>query len=245
MKRFLSKNKENNCFLIENTEHNHLKNVLRQNIGDEIEVVGFDESVYVCKITEIFKNYSIAEILEKKECFANPKKDLTVFQALVKNDNMNLIVQKLSEVGVTTLIPFESEFITAKDSKNKNGKLQEIANQSIKQCKRSIPLKVENTISFKELLKCLNIFDYVLFANEQEDAYPLKDALKCIVSKGIENTRIALVVGSEGGFSVKEIEELKKLSNLKSFTLGKRILRAETASIMLSGIILYELEEFC
>jgi len=243
MKRFLSSNLDNNCFIIENTEHNHLKNVLRQTLGDKIEVVGLDEFVYTCEIVEISKNLSKAVILEKTDCFANPKKDLTVFQALVKNDNMNLIVQKLSEIGVSTLVPFESEFITAKDSKNKNGKLQEIANQSIKQCKRSIPLKVENTISFKELLKNLESFDTVLFANEQENLSPLKTILNNLtVSK---QEKIALVVGSEGGFSVKEIEELKKLKNVKSFTLGKRILRAETASIMLSGIVLYELEEFC
>ena len=243
MKRFLSSNKENNCFIIENTEHNHLKNVLRQMPGDEIEVVGFDEFVYVCKIKEIAKNFTIAEILEKKLCFANPKKDLTVFQALVKNDNMSLIVQKLSEIGVSTLIPFESEFITAKDSKNKQGKLQEIANQSIKQCKRSIPMMVENTISFKDLLKIFENFDVVLFANEQETISPVKDVLNNLTER--EKKKIALIVGSEGGFSVREVDELKKLNNVKSFTLGKRILRAETASIMLSGIVLYELEEFC
>ena len=243
MKRFLSTNKENNCFIIENSEHNHLKNVLRQAVGDKIEVVGFDEFVYTCEITEISKNFSKAIILEKNECFANPKCKFTVFQALVKNDNMNLIVQKLSEIGVSTLIPFESEFITAKDSKNKQGKLQEIANQSIKQCKRSIPLKVEQVLSFKEMVNKLNNFDIVLFANEQETISPLKAVLNNIES--IESKRIALIVGSEGGFSTKEIDELKRLSNVQSFTLGKRILRAETASIMLSGIVLYELEEFC
>lgn len=240
MKRFLSSNLKDDEFLIENMEHNHLKSVLRQAVGDRIEIVGLDEFVYLCEISEINKNYSKARVLEKKECFANPKQHLTVFQALVKNDNMSLIVQKLSEIGVSDLIPFESEFITAKDSKNKQGKLQEIANQSIKQCKRSIPLKVHETISFKELLVKIQEFDIVLFANEQETALPIKNA----VEKISKDKKIALIVGSEGGFSDKEIEALKKIENLKSFTLGKRILRAETASIMLSSIILYELEEY-
>ena len=83
-------------------------------------------------------------------------------------------------------------------------------------------------------------FDIVLFANEQETALPIKNA----VEKISKDKKIALIVGSEGGFSDKEIEALKKIENLKSFTLGKRILRAETASIMLSSIILYELEEY-
>ena len=243
MKRFLSSKIENGCFIFENPEHNHLKNVLRQTVGDKIEVVGYDEFVYLCEINEISKNYSKALILEKNECKANPKKEITIFQALVKNDNMSLIVQKLSEVGVTNLIPFESEFITAKDSKNKQSKLQEIANQSIKQCKRSIPLNIHDTLSFKEMLKELKNYDLVLFANEQETVLPLKEVLKNLGKEN--NEKIAIIIGSEGGFSTKEIETLKTLENVKSFTLGKRILRAETASIILSAIVLYELEEFC
>jgi len=166
MKRFLCYEIKDGYALIKDMEHNHLKNVLRLNIGDKIECVGIDEAIYVCEISKIEKSLTLAKVLEKQVCMSNPKVKLTVFQALVKNDNMSLIVQKLSELGVSTLVPFESEFITSKDSKNKQAKLQEIANQSIKQCKRSIPMMVERTLSFKEMVEALKDFDKVIFAKK-------------------------------------------------------------------------------
>ena len=123
---------------IDGIEHNHIKNVLRQKIGDEIILVCGDEYDYFAKIVDISKGETEVEITSKEKNTANPKSDVTVFQALVKSDNMSLIVQKLTELGVKSFVPFESEFITSKDKNNKASKLQEISNQSIKQCKRSI-----------------------------------------------------------------------------------------------------------
>ena len=153
---------------------------------------------------------------------------------------MSLIVQKLSELGATSLVPFESEFITSKDSKNKQGKLQEIANQSIKQCRRSIPLKVQKTLSFDEMINSLKPFDKIIFANEKETSKSLNDTLKELK----ETDNVAIIIGSEGGFSDKEISAISKLTNAISISLGSRILRAETASIFLTGLVLYELKEY-
>lgn len=240
MKRFLCYEIKDGYALIRDMEHNHLKNVLRLNIGDKIECVGIDEAIYVCEISKIEKSLTLAKVLEKQVCMSNPKVKLTVFQALVKNDNMSLIVQKLSELGVSTLVPFESEFITSKDSKNKQAKLQEIANQSIKQCKRSIPMLVERTLSFKEMVEALKDFDKVIFANEKESTKSLNDILKDLDIKD----KVAIIIGSEGGFSDSEIMAISSLKNAVSISLGSRILRAETASIFLSGLVLYELKEY-
>ena len=240
MKRFLCYELKDGYALIRDSEHNHLKNVLRLNIGDKIECVGLDEFVYLCQIQKIEKSQTYALVLEKQVCLSNPKVNLTVFQALVKNDNMSLIVQKLSELGVTSLVPFESEFITSKDSKNKQGKLQEIANQSIKQCRRSIPLKVQKTLSFDEMINSLKPFDKIIFANEKETSKSLNDTLKELK----ETDNVAIIIGSEGGFSDKEISAISKRTNAISISLGSRILRAETASIFLTGLVLYELKEY-
>lgn len=218
-------------------EHNHIKNVMRMNVGDSIILVCGDNFDYFATIVEMSKGDTTCFIHAKDKNVYNPVNDVTVFQALVKSDNMSLIVQKLTELGVTRLVPFESEFVTSKDKIGKANKLQEVSNQSIKQCKRSIPMKVENTLSFKNMIGELKNFDLIIFANETEKDINLKNI-------NIEKTsKIAIIVGSEGGFSSNEIEELMKVG-AKSISLGKRILRAETACIALTSVIMFEIGEW-
>lgn len=238
MKRFFINRelKVNSFIKIDGVEHNHIKNVMRLKIGDEIILVCGDEFDYLARITNFSKGDTEVEVLSREVNNANPKCDVTVYQALVKSDNMSLIVQKLTELGVKTLVPFESEFITSKDKNNKCQKLQEISNQSIKQCKRSIPIKVENTRTFSEMLGELNKYDIVIFANECEKSYDLNSLKVC-------DGKIALIIGSEGGFSNREIS-LLQAKGVKSISMGNRILRAETASISLVAVIMYLLGEW-
>ena len=152
MRRFLAEKFNNDKVILEGTEHNHLKNVLRLKEGDEVIVVCGDEYVYTCVIEKISKGDTILKVVDKTLNTYNPVSDVTVFQALTKHDNMTLIVQKLTELGVKTFIPFESQFITSKDKYSKQEKLQIISNQSIKQCKRSIPMEVKETLNFNNLV---------------------------------------------------------------------------------------------
>lgn len=238
MKRFYV-NKElqlNSKVTIEGIEHNHISNVMRLKVGDEIILVCGDNYDYLARIIDISKGKTIVEVFGQELNKANPRSDVTVFQALVKSDNMSLIVQKLTELGVKTFVPFESEFITSKDKFNKCQKLQEVSNQSIKQCKRSIPMRVEHTKSFKEMIEDLHNYDLVIFANECDKSEELK-------SLKIENKKIALIIGSEGGFSQQEIEMLIN-NGAKSISMGNRILRAETASISLTAVVMYLIGEW-
>lgn len=238
MKRFFvnSELKINSSIKIDGVEHNHIKNVMRLKIGDEIILVCGDDYDYLAKIVQFTKGDTEVEVLSREHNTYNPKCDVTVYQALVKSDNMSLIVQKLTELGVKTFVPFESEFITSKDKNNKCQKLQEISNQSIKQCKRSIPMKVENTRTFGEMLDELGAYDIVIFANECEKSYDLGNLNKI-------NGKVALIIGSEGGFSDREISLLQG-KGVKSISMGNRILRAETASISLVAVIMYLLGEW-
>ena len=127
--------------------------------------------------------------------------------------------------------------ITSKEKSGKTEKLQDISNQSIKQCKRSIPMIVQPTLSFNNMIKELEKFDIVIFANECEKNYDLK-SIDLTYDKSI-----AVIIGSEGGFSEDEINKLI-LYNAKSITLGKRILRAETAAIALTSVVMYEMGEW-
>ena len=240
MKRFYVDKSQlnNNQVVLDGSEHNHLKNVLRLNEGEEVIVVCGDEFDYICKISKIAKNNTLLEVVSKSENTYNPKADVTVFQALTKSENMSLIVQKLNELGVKTFVPFESRYITSKDKFNKQDKLQTVANQSVKQCKRSVPMQVEKTLSFAKLVESLSCFDVVIFANETEKTKNLKDV------KISHENKVAIIVGSEGGFSEDEIKEIEKQPNATSVSLGKRILRAETASIALTGVVMYLMDEW-
>lgn len=239
MKRFfVDKQLEvNSKIKIEGIEHNHIKNVMRMKVGDEIILVCGDDFDYHAKIVSISKGDTEVFLSSREENIYNPKANVTVFQALVKSDNMSLIVQKLTELGVKVFIPFESEYITSKDKFGKTNKLQEISNQSVKQCKRSIPMNVSQTMTFKEVLKALNDYDTILFANECERT----ESLSSISINKLD--KVAIIIGSEGGFSQKEIDELISIG-AKSVTLGKRILRAETASIALTSVVMCNMGEW-
>ncbi|MGN0960984.1 MAG: RsmE family RNA methyltransferase [Christensenellales bacterium] len=239
MKSFFVEEQLNNLkqISINGIEHNHIKNVMRMSVGDEIILVCGDEYDYVAKIISIKKGETICEIESKSLNLNNPTSNVTIFQALVKSDNMSLIVQKLNELGVKNFQPFESEFVTSKDKFGKVQKLQEISNQSSKQCKRSIPMKVEDIISFNQVVNKLSNFDEIIFANECEKVYKLSEIS---LSK---DKKIAVIIGSEGGFSSSEIEKLVNIG-AKSITLGKRILRAETASIALTSVVMYKIGEW-
>ncbi len=224
-------------YKIDGIEHNHIKNVMRMTMGDRVILVCGDNFDYEAEIVGMSKGDTTVTILEKKENIYNSSRDITVFQALVKSDNMSLIVQKLTELGVKTFVPFESEYITSKDKIGKVSKLQEISNQSIKQCKRSIPMHVCDVMNFKGMLKELSNYDTIIFANECER----QDKLSNIDLVGSD--KVAIIVGSEGGFSESEISSLVGMG-AKSISLGKRILRAETASIALTSVVAYLMGEW-
>lgn len=227
----------NKTYKIDGIEHNHIKNVMRMGVGDDLILVCGDECDYYGKIVSMSKGDTSVIVTHSEKNIYNPKCDVTVFQALVKSDNMTLIIQKLTELGVKTFVPFESEFITSKDKFGKTSKFQETSNQSVKQCKRSIPMCVSETISFDKLLCGLKDYDVVLFANECERVEKLE-------SIGLDkDKKVAIIVGSEGGFSESEIIKLRN-NGAKSISLGKRILRAETASIALTSVVMYLMGEW-
>lgn len=239
MKRFFIPNSQFNIndIVLTGVEHNHLKNVLRLTEGTQVIVVCEDGFDYVCNIEKIAKNQTNLTLVKKNVNIYDSKCNLSFFQALTKSDNMNLIVQKLTELGVKTFYPFESAFITAKDKFGKVEKLQNISNQSIKQCKRSVAMKVMPVLKFEQMLKKLEEFDLIIFANECEKTKPLN------ASMFDKAKNVAVIVGSEGGFSEDEILKIINCG-ANSVSLGKRILRAETASIALASVVMFLMGEW-
>jgi len=220
-------------------EHIHLSKVLRLHINDEVECFFDSSDVFLCKITEILKDKSILEIESSTPCTANAKTSVTLFQGLPKLDKLEFICQKLCEIGASEIVPFSSKFTIAKENENKIERLSKIIVSACKQCGRTQLLKVSKLVKFVEMLGKLKGYDKVIFANEKENSVTLKSALTTLNS----SQKIAIIVGSEGGFSTDEIEKICQQKNVFSVSLGKRILRTETASVVLCGSVLTALEE--
>ena len=228
MRRFFGR-VENNIAFIEDEEFLHLKTVLRMKEGDEVIVFNKTENEFFGKIKEMKKNCAVVEVLSSSKCKALPKKNITLFQAFTKREKLEIIVQKAVELGIKTFVPFDSKFCVAKDAINKKDRLEKIVLSACKQCECSLPMEVASSVKFDDMLKMAKNCDIVLFANEREG-----EKFDFSVLNKYKN--IGIIVGPEGGFSDEEKEKILKI-NAKSLTLGKRILRSETASIVLMGIV--------
>lgn len=233
LKRFYFDKEENeDLVVLKGQECVHCKNVMRLRKGDELIACCGDGFDYICKINEIKKDEIQCTVLEKKKNEQDATLNLVLYQANLKADKVELIVQKTSEIGVNELVLFDSDYCVAKnENSNKLGRFKKIAIESAKQCGRSSVIKLGKFIDFRELLVELSAFDMVVFAYENQKTTKITE-----LEGQFEN--IAVIIGSEGGFSPSECEQLLQLSNVRCVTLGKRILRAETASIVASALVM-------
>lgn len=228
MKKFFAK-KQGDFFILDGDELAHF-NVLRCKADEEVVVLGADGFDYLCKVEKVTKKQATLSVISKSKNTKNPKINISLFQGLVKGEKLDLIVQKLTELGITSLYTFESEYTIAKSNNNKIDRLNRVSCEACKQCGRSTPLNIFESISFKDMLVKLKEYDIVLFANEKDRIRNLTKLNAC--------NNIAIIVGSEGGFSDSEIEQIHGI-NAVNFGLGERILRAETAAITTSAIVAY------
>ncbi len=228
MRRFFGRENKGSIY-IEGEEFNHLKNVLRMNVGDELLVSLNDNFDYICSIQKLEKDKAICNINGKRECDGNPRKNITIFQAITKRQKFEFIVQKATEIGITKVVPFVSEFVIAKVTENKIERLKQIAMNACKQCERTIMPTIEKAVKVDDVIAQFKDYDIVLFANERAD-----------VGEKIKNldkyNNIAIIVGSEGGFSQKEKEKFID-AGATSISLGKRIYRCETASVAMMSLV--------
>lgn len=213
----------------------HIARSLRMAAGEEITVCDMQGNEYNCRISSFDNDKEVlAEILSQKKSENEPAIFITLYQALPKGDKLDTIIQKAVECGASRIVPFQSERCVVKiknDTEDKKKeRRQRISAEAAKQCGRSVIPDVTNPISFKEALEEAKHNDLILFCYEGDGTRPLGEILKDAFSKeNISPTSIAIFIGSEGGFSIKEAESAK-LSGAIMTGLGKRILRTETAS---------------
>ena len=238
---------KNDIIKIQGQDVNHIKNVLRKKVGDEIIICNSDkEYTYLCDITKIEKESIECKIVRGLEDFKSNIK-VTIMQGLPKKDKMDLVIQKSVELGCYDIQPVDMERCIVKyDEKDKKKKIerwQKVSEVAAKQCDRNFIPKVNNIMKLKNICNLLSEYDIVILAYEKEEKIKLKEALKTIKEKYGENEiKIAVIIGPEGGISLKEVEMIKENDNVVTVTLGKRILRTETVALNILSIIMYELD---
>ena len=221
----------------------HIRNVLRHKVNDELEVCDESGVRYLTKIRDFLENEILLDIIEQSDKNTEMPVKIDLYQGLPKSDKMDLIVQKTTELGVSTIIPVMTDRVIVKLEKgNENKKIErwnKIAAEAAKQSGRQLIPIVENVVNLEKIVENLSKYDIVIVPFECEKDSTLKNILKNVKNK-IEN--IAVVIGPEGGFSEKDIEILEKAPNVEKVSLGKRILRIETAGLATLAMLLYEYE---
>ncbi len=235
------KNKQDSQYIIEGTDYNHIKNVLRMEVGDTCLVSALGKSD-LCRIESFSDEAVYLEILEEDYTDTELPVKIHLFQGLPKGDKMEYIIQKCVELGVFAITPTEMKHcivkLDDKKAKSKVARWQSISESAAKQSKRNIIPEIREVSSFAKALEFAKGLDLILVPYENEEGMSATltalENLKNIKSVGI-------FIGPEGGFEKAEIEKAIE-SGAKIISLGKRILRTETAAITAVGMCMLEIE---
>ena len=225
---------ENEIIIDEKGDVNHLKNVFRVKIDEKVRAVD-GEKEYLCRVAELDKKSVTLVIDEIFEDRFSTKVKIDAAIGILKNDKMDLTIQKLTEIGINKIIPLSTKRGVAKVSEKKD-KWDLIVREALKQCQGVKPLIIDEVTKIEKLK--LEDYDLVIVPYECEDEYTLKNLLR---KQTKELKSVLYIVGPEGGFDIEEIEYLKQ-KGANIVTLGKRILRAETASIVVGGVLINEFQ---
>ncbi|MGN0384783.1 MAG: 16S rRNA (uracil(1498)-N(3))-methyltransferase [Lachnospiraceae bacterium] len=223
---------------------NHIKNVLRMKVGEEVAVSnGVDGKEYRCGIAAFEEDRVVLELRFVKEDGLELPSRVHLYQGLPKADKMELIIQKAVELGVYEIIPVETKRavvkLDAKKAKQKTERWQAIAEAAAKQSKRRIIPMVREPISFWKAVEEASSMEVKLIPYELAEGM---DRTRERMENLPENADIAVFIGPEGGFDEKEVE-LAMQNGIEAITLGKRILRTETAGFTVMAWIMYQLEK--
>ena len=233
--------KDSTILITDADDRKHMTKVLRLGIGDIINISDIVEFDYITEITAIEKDYIETRILDKQKFAREPELKITLFQGVPKQGKMETIIQKNVELGVFSIVPVFTDRSVVIDHGNFHKKIdrwQKVADEAVKQCKRGIIPQIQREISFREMINELVKYELILFPYENEENYTIKDCLRKLSDKP---KNVAIIIGPEGGFSEKEAELLVKIG-AQSVTLGKTILRTETAGMAAMAMVMYELE---
>ena len=236
MQRYF-KNTNLDIFELSEDDSYHIIKVMRNKIGDKIEVV-IDNNLFICEIVEI-KDLVKVRRVEEVECDSELPCYVTIAQSLVKEQKMDLILQKSCELGVSEIIPINATRSIVKLDKKETKKIErwnKILKEASEQSKRVVIPRVNEIMDIKDLANLDYDIKILCTVNE------LSTSLKNVLSKDLNNLKILLVIGPEGGFTDNE-EKILIDKGFISTSFGRRVLRTETASLYALSIINYILME--
>ncbi len=236
-----SNNRKNNQYFITGSDFNHIKNVLRMT-EEDVFLVSENGKSSLCRIEAFEGDCVIAEIIEENFQDTSLPAKIYLFQGLPKSDKMELIIQKAVELGVEGIIPVEMNRCVVKlDDKKKKSKVarwQSISESAAKQSKRTVIPEVFDVMSYKQAIKKASEMDLFIIPYENKNGMKATaDALSEIKS----GHSVGILIGPEGGFEESEIESAVNEGG-KTVSLGKRILRTETAAITAVGMCMLYIE---
>ena len=236
----------NNNIVIHGEDVNHIIKVLRMNIDDKINLCNSQTGQnYLACIKNINKTEVECQIIEELKINSESNVSITLFQGLPKFDKMEFIIQKATEIGVKEIIPVDMKRTIVKLEGKEQKKIErwkKIAEVASKQSMRNKIPEISDIIKLDDALKRIVNFDLFLIAYENEENNTLKFELNRINNNN-KQYNIGILIGPEGGIDITEINKFKEFNNVKIVTLGKRILRTETAGIVMASNIIYELED--
>lgn len=222
--------------VIDGEEAKHISRVLRMKTGDSVVLCDGSGMFYSARLCDFDGKTVTAEIEDVYRAPSEPKLSITLYQGAPKAAKLELIVQKATEIGVVRIVPMNTARTVAKLEKaSKLDRLRKIAREAAKQCKRGIVPEISEPVSFKEAVGLAAADELAIIPYEEETENSLKNILR-----GKNISSLSIMIGPEGGFDEGEIR-LAAENSVIPVTLGKRILRTETAGLAVSAVSLYEL----
>lgn len=229
--------------IITGSDVNHIKNVLRMTVNEELLISDGQGRDYCCIISNLSEDEIVAKITGENAERTELSSKFYLFQGLPKSDKMELIVQKAVELGVYEIIPFKAKRCVVKlDDKKADSKIkrwQSISESAAKQSKRGIIPNVHDVMSFKEAVEYAKTFDISIIPYEN-----FKDmtSTREVIEKIGGNMNIGIFIGPEGGFDSEEVDYAFE-NGIHPISLGKRILRTETAGLAILSVLMFKIEE--
>ncbi len=221
---------------------NHIRNVLRLKIGEQILISDGRGRDYYCRISDIDSEQVVADIEDVCDNFAELPVEVTLFQGYPKSDKMDLIVQKMVELGVHRIVPvFTARTVVKLDAKKAAKKTERynlIAEAAAKQSGRGLVPEVLSPVTFAQAIKMASELDMNIIPYEEAEGLEYS---RRVISDIQGKKSLGIFIGPEGGFSRDEVEQAMA-AGAKSITLGHRILRTETAGLAVMAIVMFEID---
>ncbi len=227
--------------IIDTEDVAHITRVLRLGIGDSVTVCDSAGMDYTAEISSIEPGKIVCDIISSKKSDTEPDIELTLYQGIPKGPKMEYIIQRTTELGITRIVPCTmarcvSRLDGEKAERKKVERWQKIAESAAKQSGRGIIPEVCMPVSFKDAVRRMTMADAAFAPYECESTAGIREYLKSLPEKV---KTAAFIIGPEGGFDPAEVEILKE-NGIKTVSLGKRILRTETAGGAVTAVVMYE-----